>query len=70
MSFLFTSTERCPMPENFSEPRRNEWIDASDTKEKRALRAALIATCLIAAGFIVHATVPAPADVQEIGASP
>jgi hypothetical protein len=54
-----------------SETGRHDWIDTPETNgQKVALRAVLIAICLIAAGFIVHASLSAPADVQYIALVP
>ena len=50
---LLTNREY-PMPTNFCETKRNEWIDAPDTKGREiALRVALI-VIFVAIGLIIH----------------
>ena len=59
------------MTMSISETGRNEWIDAPDTKGRTvALRSVLVAICLIAAVFLVTASLPAPAGLQEIALVP
>jgi hypothetical protein len=55
------------MPTNTSGTERNEWIDVPDTKGLSiALRVALIAIYLIAAGFFVYGSLTAPTDPHPI----
>jgi hypothetical protein len=50
-----------------SETGRSEWIDVPGTKGRAvALRVVLIAICLIAASFIVHACLLVPAEVPQL----
>ena len=59
------------MSVSISETGRNEWIDAPDTKGRTvALRGVLLAICLIATIFLVAASLPAPADLQEVALVP
>ena len=59
------------MSTNISETGRNDWIDAPDTKGRTvALRGVLLAICLIATIFLVAASLPAPADLQEVALVP
>jgi hypothetical protein len=59
------------MAPGIGETGRNEWIEAPDTRGRRvALRIVLIAICLIAAAFIVPASLSAPAGLQEIALVP
>ena len=59
------------MPTKIPESGRTEWIETPDTKGRTvALRGVLIAICLIAACFIIAASLPAPADVQNIALVP